>query len=130
MTSRTRDRHQRGLRGPLALANPLTGRPVQPARPASRTAYFTDTVQSAVDQIAQHCPDALVGVTFGIEDVPYLNTAWSGDQVPLAAALEGDRGLGSLFPPGAAGVALIDVAGRNPDVDTPDDLTTLEGSWS
>jgi CTP:molybdopterin cytidylyltransferase MocA len=49
---------------------------------------------------------------------------------PLAAALEGDRGLGSLFPPGAAGVALIDVAGRNPDVDTPDDLTTLEGSSS
>jgi CTP:molybdopterin cytidylyltransferase MocA len=48
----------------------------------------------------------------------------------LAAALEGDRGLGSLFPPGAAGVALIDVAGRNPDVDTPDDLTTLEGSSS
>jgi CTP:molybdopterin cytidylyltransferase MocA len=48
----------------------------------------------------------------------------------LAAALEGDRGLGSLFPPGAAGVALIDVAGRNPDVDTPDDLTTLEGTSS
>jgi Zincin-like metallopeptidase len=90
MTSRTRDRHQRGLRGPLALSNPLTGRPVQPARPASRTAYFTDAVQGAVDQIAQQCPDALVGVTFGIEDVPYLETAWSGEAVPLAAALEGD----------------------------------------
>jgi molybdenum cofactor cytidylyltransferase len=47
---------------------------------------------------------------------------------PLADELEGDSGLGSLFPPGTAGIALIDVAGRNPDVDTPDDLTTLEGS--
>jgi molybdenum cofactor cytidylyltransferase len=47
---------------------------------------------------------------------------------PLAGELEGDRGLGDLFPPGRAGVALIDVAGRNPDVDTPDDLITLEGS--
>ena len=49
---------------------------------------------------------------------------------PLADRLEGDSGLGALFPPGAAGVALIDVAGRNPDVDTPDDLITLEGSSS
>ncbi len=49
---------------------------------------------------------------------------------PLAGTLDGDRGLGGLFPAGAEGVALIDMAGRNPDVDTPDDLTTLEGSWS
>ena len=47
---------------------------------------------------------------------------------PLAATLAGDRGFGSVLPPGAPGVALIEVAGRNPDVDTPDDLATLEGS--
>jgi len=49
---------------------------------------------------------------------------------PLVALLEGDAGLGLLFPPGTPGVALIDVAGSNPDVDTRDDLTTLEGSWT
>lgn len=49
---------------------------------------------------------------------------------PLADRLEGDRGVGALLDPGADGVALIDVAGRNPDVDTPADLHTLEGSSS
>jgi molybdenum cofactor cytidylyltransferase len=49
---------------------------------------------------------------------------------PLADRLEGDAGLGTLLPTGAAGVALIDVAGRNPDVDTPADLHSLEGSAS
>jgi hypothetical protein len=32
--------------------------------------------------------------------------------------------------PGSPEVALIDVAGRNPDVDTPAELDTLEGSSS
>lgn len=91
MSSRRRDRHLRGLRGPLALANPLTGRPAQPARPASRIDFFTDTVHDAVDRVGEQCPDALVGVTFGIEDVPFLEVDWSGGQVPLAAAVEGDE---------------------------------------
>ena len=47
---------------------------------------------------------------------------------PLADRLEGDTGFGASFPPGSPGVSLIDVAGRNPDVDTPADLHTLEGS--
>lgn len=89
MSSRRRDRHQRGLRGPLALTNPLSRR-AQPARPANKADFFTDAVHGAVERIARQCPDALVGVTFGIEDVPFLQTAWSGDQVPLAAALDGD----------------------------------------
>jgi hypothetical protein len=90
MSSRRRDRHQRGLRGPLALANPYTSRPASPHRPANRADYFVETVSDAVERVARQCPDALVGVTFGIEDVPYLQTAWSGDQVPLAAAIEAD----------------------------------------
>lgn len=49
---------------------------------------------------------------------------------PLADRLQGDAGFGALLPPGSAGVALIDVAGRNPDVDTPADLDTLQGSSS
>jgi molybdenum cofactor cytidylyltransferase len=48
----------------------------------------------------------------------------------LAKRLDGDAGLGALLPPGAPGVAVVDVAGRNPDVDTPTDLHRLEGSSS
>lgn len=90
MSSRRRDRHERGLRGPLALANPLSNRPARPIRPTTKADFFTEAVQGAVERIAVQCPDALVGVTFGIEDVPYLATAWSGDQVPLAAAVDSD----------------------------------------
>lgn len=92
MSSRRRDRHQRGIRGPLALPNPLTRTPANPARPANRAAFFLDAVQSSVDEIAAHTPDALLGVTFGVEDVPYLETAWTGHEVPLAAAVEAAPG--------------------------------------
>lgn len=91
MSVRRRDRHGRGLRGPLALANPLTRRPVRPAKPANRADYFRESVHEAVERIARQCPDALVGITFGIEDVPYLKTAWSGEHVPLAAAIDPDE---------------------------------------
>jgi molybdenum cofactor cytidylyltransferase len=49
---------------------------------------------------------------------------------PLADGLEGDVGPGRLLTAGAPGVALIDVAGGNPDVDTPTDLHLLEGPSS
>lgn len=89
MSTRRRDRHQRGLRGPLALPNPY-GTRARPARPASRADFFDDSVHAAVDRIATTCPDALVGVTFGIEDVPQLPPSWAGDRVPLAAAVAAD----------------------------------------
>lgn len=89
MSTRRRDRHQRGLRGPLALPNPY-GRRAQPPRPANRADFFDDSVHAAVDRVAATCPDALVGVTFGIEDVPPVTASWAGDRVPLAAAVEAD----------------------------------------
>jgi CTP:molybdopterin cytidylyltransferase MocA len=46
---------------------------------------------------------------------------------PLADQLEGEAGLGRLLPIGARGVAIIEVPGSNPDVDTPPDLHQLEG---
>jgi molybdenum cofactor cytidylyltransferase len=46
---------------------------------------------------------------------------------PLADQLQGDMGLGHVLAAGATGVALIDVPGSNPDVDTPADLHLLEG---
>lgn len=48
---------------------------------------------------------------------------------PLAEQLEGDAGFAAVIAPHSPGAAFIDVAGRNPDVDTPADLHTLEGSW-
>jgi hypothetical protein len=45
-------------------------------------------VQAAVDRISRQCPDALAGVAVGIEDVPLLESAWTGSRVPLAAAVE------------------------------------------
>jgi hypothetical protein len=89
VSSRRRDRHGRGLRGPLALPNLLTTRRARPPHPASKADFFTEAVHDAVDRIGVQCPDVLVGVTFGIEDVPHFDMSWSGDQVPLAAALEG-----------------------------------------
>ena len=88
MSSRRRDRHGRGLRGPLALATPLATSRAQPPQPTSKADFFSDAVHAAVERIAQQCPDALVGITFGIEDVPHFDTPWSGLQVPLAAAVE------------------------------------------
>ncbi len=87
MPSRTRDRHGRGLRGPLALTSPLTGRRAALPRPASRADFFNDTVQSAVERIGRQCPAALDGIAVGIADVPHVDG--SVDQVPLAAALGG-----------------------------------------
>jgi molybdenum cofactor cytidylyltransferase len=49
---------------------------------------------------------------------------------PLVERLEGDAGLGRILPAGSSGVALIDVEGRNPDVDSPNDLQSLERSPS
>ena len=87
MSSR-RDRHGRGIRGPLAMVNPLTPTRARPPHPARRSDFFNQLVQAAVDRIGRDCPDALVGVRFGVEDVPYFDLTWSGDQVPLAAAVE------------------------------------------
>ena len=89
MPNRRRDRHGRGLRGPLALANPLSAYRAQPPQPTTKADFFHDAVHAAVDRVGRQCPDALVGVTVGIEDVPHFDIAWSGSQVPLAAALEG-----------------------------------------
>lgn len=88
---RRRDRHGRGIRGPLAGPNPLTLRPV-PLRRPSRTNFFNDCVTSAMADIAAVSPDALAGIIVGVEEVPHLNVAWSGDRVPLSAALESSRG--------------------------------------
>lgn len=89
--SARRDRHGRGLRGPLALRNSYTAKPVQPPRTMSRGDWFAETVSGSVNRIREHCPEALRDIRVGIEDVPVLTDAWRPDRVPLAAAIEADE---------------------------------------
>ncbi len=88
MSSRRRDRHDRGLRGPLALGHQLGPRSASPPRPAGRTAFFDEAVRAAVERVARRSPEVLTGIRVGVEDVPSFDPSWSGDRVPLAAALD------------------------------------------
>lgn len=88
MSSRRRDRHGRGLRGPLAGPNPLVSRPARPPRPSTPSEAFAEAVHLAVDRVARQCPEAVSGIAFGIEDVPGSELAWAGQSVPLALAVE------------------------------------------
>ena len=81
-----RDRHGRGLRGPLALPNALGVRDALPPRPATRVAFFDDAVDEAVDRVARQCPEALTGTSVGVEDVPGFDPSWAHGRVPLASA--------------------------------------------
>jgi hypothetical protein len=87
MSTRRRDRHGRGLRGPLATRNPHTGSVAEPAQPPGRSSFFDDAVQQSIERVGEQCPEAVNGVSIGVEEVPFLQTAWSGERVPLAAAL-------------------------------------------
>lgn len=82
-----RDRHARGLRGPLARTRPGIP-PVPVNRARNRETFFTDAVAESVARIARRRPDALSRVQVGWEEVPHLAVAWTGSQVPLAAAVE------------------------------------------
>ena len=46
---------------------------------------------------------------------------------PLAMTLEGDRGMGPFIHAEPDRVLTVEVAGDNPDVDTPADLARLAG---
>ena len=61
----------------------------QPPHPTNRLDFFHDAVQASVDKIGRQCPDALRGITVGVQDVPQFDLGWTPDRVPLAAALDG-----------------------------------------
>ena len=84
---RSRDRHDRGMHGPVALPD-SNNRKTVPLRPLSRVEYFNQCVKQALATIAEVDPHALDGMVVGVEDVPLLKTAWSGDRVSMSAALE------------------------------------------
>lgn len=88
MTDR-RDRHGRGIRGPLSLPNPVTGASVQLPGRVRAAEFFIQTITHSVQRLMQTCPDALSGVDIGVEDVPSGTFDWALlDRVPLAAAID------------------------------------------
>ena len=86
----SRDRHGRGLRGPLSLQNRLTRRPAPLALRITRSRYFLDCVEDSVDRVEAVCPDAIRGIEVGVEAVPTPAAMWQGmidhDAIPLAGA--------------------------------------------
>lgn len=88
-----RDRHGRGLRGPLAQANPFTGAPVKLPQRRTGAERFADYLRDAIARTARVCPQALIGVEIGFEDVPMASPQWRPDRVPLAAAIPSRAGL-------------------------------------
>jgi len=53
-----------------------------------RQEFFAAAVSEGVAQISRSYPGGLEGVDVGVEEVPYLATMWSGDQVPLGVCVE------------------------------------------
>lgn len=60
-------------------------------RRRSRTDFFNECLTDAVTDVLAHDPAALDEIDVGIEEVPYLTSRWSGDRVPLSAALEATK---------------------------------------
>lgn len=78
--ARRRDRHGRGLRGPLAPREAPISR--------TRAERFDDLVRDEVRRLARRWGRELAGVEFTVEDVPPVQ-AWANDidQVPLGQTL-------------------------------------------
>lgn len=89
---RRRERHGRGLRGPMAAPNPLTGAPVPLRQRPGPADFFTDCLRASIARTARVCPRALVGIDIGYEEVPGNLDAWQSTRVPLAAAVPARAG--------------------------------------
>ncbi|MEV6169591.1 metallopeptidase family protein [Streptomyces sp. NPDC051954] len=86
---RRRDRHGRGMRGPIA--------PPQVPLAASRAEAFADLVQDSVERLERRWPQ-LADIDFLVLEVPRLDgsgQAWNDESVPLGGTIpagEGRRG--------------------------------------
>jgi predicted Zn-dependent protease with MMP-like domain len=89
-----RDRHDRGVRGPPSTTNPLTRQPAPVPDEPRPEELFEQYVEDSIERIGHSCPEALLGVDIGIEQVPSRAAVWrefvSHDAVPLAAAVDAD----------------------------------------
>lgn len=81
-----RDRHGRGLRGPVSAPNPISGAAVAVRQPSRGAALFAQCLRESVAKGEANCPRAFIGLEVGFEDVPNNLETWWADQVPLATA--------------------------------------------
>ncbi|MEV0323931.1 metallopeptidase family protein [Streptomyces sp. NPDC050658] len=83
---RRRDRHGRGMRGPVA--------PPQVPLSASRAEVFTDLVQDSVERLERRWPQ-LSDIDFLVLEVPPLGGGegdWSDEAVPLGGTIQASEG--------------------------------------
>ncbi|GAB3420858.1 metallopeptidase family protein [Flindersiella endophytica] len=88
--SRRRDRHGRGMRGPLAVRGPLAPTGVPVAR--SRAQRFDDMVLDALERLERRLPDELTSVEVAVEEVPPPDRLLLSDDIPLGAVLTTGNG--------------------------------------
>lgn len=81
-----RDRHGRGMRGPLA--------PQDSPATVSRARRFDDYVLESVERLDRRWQEQLRRVEYAVEDVPSLDD-WDRDWIPLARAF---TAVGALPP--------------------------------
>ncbi|MFE2424808.1 MULTISPECIES: metallopeptidase family protein [Streptomyces] len=83
---RRRDRHGRGMRGPIA--------PPQVPLAASRAEAFADLVQDSVERLERRWPQ-LADIDFLVLEVPRLGGAgegWNDESVPLGGTIAAREG--------------------------------------
>ncbi|MFV0425929.1 MAG: metallopeptidase family protein [Beutenbergiaceae bacterium] len=86
-SGRARDRHGRGLRGPL----------LPPLLPGARTRseQFDELLLAAVDRLERHLGRELAGAQFAVEEVPPSQPApWENGSIPLGRYFPADRAAG------------------------------------
>lgn len=115
LAGRRRDRHGRGVRGPLLSRTvQLSGQDVRVPAAQTRGERFDDLVLDAVEELEQRWAAELQGVEFAVEDVPGLAAV----PVEVYANLEPDPELvvdetaGGAVPLGRLLPAGIDAQGR------------------
>ncbi|MCZ4509788.1 metallopeptidase family protein [Streptomyces sp. ActVer] len=85
--TRRRDRHGRGMRGPVA--------PPQVPLSASRAEVFADLVQDSVERLERRWPQ-LADIDFLVLEVPRLDPArdegWADETVPLGGTIPAHEG--------------------------------------
>lgn len=73
----------------MALPNPLTRSVLTVPGQPGPAEFFIKAMTDSVQRLMTTCPDALVGVDIGVEDVPSGAFDWALlDSVPLAAAID------------------------------------------
>ena len=101
---RRRDRHGRGLRGPLVPTSVnVGGRDVRVPAAQTRGERFDDLVLDAVEELEQRWARELEGVEFAVEDVPVVPLGSDpalDDDVLVDDTAGGAVPLGRLLPAG------------------------------